>query len=314
MSDIHRIQILLAAADHSSFRKAAEHLGISQPAVTKSIRRLEAELGFSIFDRTNKAVILTPIGRVIVDRCRDVQRQYQEMIREVNLLAGLESGQISLGAGPIPAETFLGPAIGRVLLCHPNLCISVKVDNWYALSDLLLRNEIDLYVADVEELPHADKVHVIELPQESGVWCCSPKHPLLGRREVFLSDLKTYPILGPRLPTRIRAVFRRAGMKENPLALQSPHMSLLLGIVIAGNAITIVPDSFARPWIDRGDIRTFDIVDVALRTNYGIVVRKDRTLPFAVEAIIQELKAVCEERDRSVAQRSSGQRGTVAER
>ena len=99
-----RLRHLLLLVEYAHFGRAAAALNISQPALTKSIQALEAELGVMLLDRKRGAVVLTAFGELVVQRSRALLNAEEDLLREITLLAGLEIGSLRVALGPPRGE------------------------------------------------------------------------------------------------------------------------------------------------------------------------------------------------------------------
>ena len=97
-----------AVARHRSFVNAAEHLHMSQPALTRSIQVLEREFGGRLFDRRPHKVELTGFGSFVLERVRALISSQQQLNRDIDQFKGVECGNLYVGFGPVPAETLAG--------------------------------------------------------------------------------------------------------------------------------------------------------------------------------------------------------------
>src|SRR5512135_1186590 len=117
MIETRHLQHFAAVAEAGSFRKAARKLCLSQPALTKSIQRLEELLGEKLFDR-GRTVEMTPFGQLMQQQSGRVLAGLGDLAREAELFRGLEKGELRVGVGPFMAHSIVGPAVGRLLAKH----------------------------------------------------------------------------------------------------------------------------------------------------------------------------------------------------
>jgi LysR family transcriptional regulator of abg operon len=94
---LSQIRDVVAIAESGSLRAAAQHLGLAQPALTRSIRELEHELGAALFERRARGMVLTAAGDVFLQRARAVQAELQRSRDEIDQLKGLTRGQVVIG-------------------------------------------------------------------------------------------------------------------------------------------------------------------------------------------------------------------------
>jgi DNA-binding transcriptional LysR family regulator len=117
------LRYALVLGERRNFARAAEALGLTQPTLSRSIAALERDLGVRLFERSHKGVTPTVFGRVLLERGAIVLEREAEVRREIQLLAGLEAGSLTVSAGPYFAEGVVATSIARVAVAHPGLRI-----------------------------------------------------------------------------------------------------------------------------------------------------------------------------------------------
>ncbi len=140
-----------ALASHGHFGGAAEALGITQPALTRSIQNLERSLGVRLFDRQRSPVEATPIGSVLLDRGERILTESEELLRQIRLLRGLEVGRLIVSAGLHPAELSAHRSVGQLIRMHPNLRCRVKLCDWRCATADVLGRDADIALAELSE-------------------------------------------------------------------------------------------------------------------------------------------------------------------
>jgi DNA-binding transcriptional LysR family regulator len=202
--ELRQYRHVLALAEHASFRKASEALGISQPALTKSLFQIEREVGQWLFDRHGQTISPTVFGAIVIDTGRKMLDSQESMSRVIGQTASLDAGKLLVGVGPYTADTWMGQVSGRLLQRYPRLHISIHVEPWGSLPELLRRGRVDLFVASIEQLRGRKEFRVVEFPEQRGIWICRAGHPLTGRVSPSRSALCDYVMISPQLTPRIR--------------------------------------------------------------------------------------------------------------
>ena len=149
MHSIRQIEIVKALARRRHFGLAAKDLGVSQPALTRSLKQLEADLGVALFDR--RGVAPTLFGEIVLKHGERAVAGFDELMREVALAKGLEVGELRVAAAPYPADISGQRAIGAVSDRHPNLFIELRVSDWTRVVEDVRQGAVDVGFADVTE-------------------------------------------------------------------------------------------------------------------------------------------------------------------
>lgn len=296
MIDTRQLADLLAVVEHRHFREAARALGVSQPTLTKSIQRLESELGVQLLERKRRGVSPTPIGRRVIDRARQVVAGVELLEKEVGLLSGAEIGTLSIGVGPAMSETFVSEIIGQFAEQYPDLHINVRVDHWIQLSEWLHSGDLDLYVADIAGAGRNARLTVIQMPQERLVWFCRAGHPLAGRRRLRPGEVLKFPLATPKPPPWAQTWFAEAAgtpqdVERRYNTVRCESYSMLKQIVRSSNCVSASLESSIAHEVEAGVLVPLNVKGMNLETSAGIVYRKDRLLPPPAQKFIEMLQA-----------------------
>lgn len=149
--DIKHLTAFISVAREGSLGRAAHALNITQPALSRTIRRLEDQVGAPLFERYTTGMVLTPAGQALLPHAESLQHEAELAIETINELRGLTRGTIRVGAVASVISQLLPMAIGRVLERWPRLQIEMVEGVGDLLSGALLRHEIDLVIST--ELP-----------------------------------------------------------------------------------------------------------------------------------------------------------------
>lgn len=138
------LRYILAIARHGHMTRAAEALGVTQPALSAMLRKLETELGVELFDRGAKGVTPTAAGAVFLDHAEQALRRVDAGVDAVRALAGLEAGSIRVGGGATAVAHLLPPVVRHVRAQHPALRFYVREAGSSAVAQAVLSGELDL--------------------------------------------------------------------------------------------------------------------------------------------------------------------------
>ena len=139
-----RLKVFRTVAEHLSFRRAAEQLFLTQPAVTLQIKALEDDLGVRLFDRTAGRVSLTPRGVVLLRHAQRILQNISEAERELAAGAGQSSGELALGVSTTIAQYLLPQLISAFLAEHPRVQLSLHSGNTEETVELLLQEKASI--------------------------------------------------------------------------------------------------------------------------------------------------------------------------
>jgi DNA-binding transcriptional LysR family regulator len=245
------LNILLAVAQAGSMAKAAEHLAVSQPVVSKAISELEATLGTRLFDRSRHGVQPTAGGRTLLDRGLAVFDELRQGIQEIEALNDPSVGEVRI-AGTEPMVAGLLPVvIDRLCRRYPRL--TVWVTQVYTTPDLydgLRDRTVDFYVGRLLKQATDDDLDGEVLFRDPPLVMAGANSPWAKRRKLELRDLVDEPWILPRPDTTVGRViaetFAAHGLEvpRSTVIANSIHMNNAL--LAMGRFITMSPLSLAK--------------------------------------------------------------------
>jgi len=298
--DLRLVEHAIALAHYRSYARAAKALHVSQPTLSRSIAGLEDSLGVLLFDRGRGGVEPTPFGRLLLERGAVLLADEAAMRREIQQLAGLEAGELVVGAGPFSAEISVGRAMTRLLAKHPQLRARIACFDPEQIFRDVLAGRCDVGVADLGPASRDSQLHHEPLPTHPIRVFARPDHPLARRAGLRLADVLAFALVG----SCVRGAIANRLRMEGPAGRFDPDTgdflpavrvdSLDLARRIAASTDAIlpaVPGLVAKDLCD-GRLVQLDFHEPWMQTSYEVFWRSDRTPSPAVRAFVEELRAV----------------------
>lgn len=184
--------------------RAADLLGLTQPAVSKTIAELEAQVGRPLLERHSRGVELTPAGRVLVEHAGTGLRSIREGLDAAAGQPQAQQVSIALGALPTVSGTFLPSAIDALRRTMPSLYVRIAGGTNAQLMARLRQGELELVLGRLAEPSDMPGLEFEQLFTENLVVVARPGHPLSGKRQVVPAALAAYPFILPPYGTEIR--------------------------------------------------------------------------------------------------------------
>jgi DNA-binding transcriptional LysR family regulator len=298
--DLRQLRYVLALDRHRNFARAADDIGISQPALSRSIQVLEQAVGAKLFDRDRAGLEPTAVGARLIELARPLVTQARVAERELEQLLGLAGGLVRIGAGPYASEISVGKAVGRLAARHPAIRADVQVADWPELYRMVLADELDIAVAEISHATGDERVVVEPLPEHQAYFFCRAGHPLAGRADLTAEDILAYPLAVTLLPRRLlehlgtaagsRLDDPREGTATPHIRVETPYLAR--AIVRESDAIGAALPTQIKHDIALGDVVTLSLRLPWLRTRYGILRLARRTPSPATAAFLQVLREV----------------------
>lgn len=251
MASLKQIRYFLSVADLGGFTPAAAALFVAQPALSRQIALLEAELGFPLFLREARGVRLTPAGALYRDRVLGIEQMLAAAAEEGGQLASGEAGVLRLlHSSSIPAVSLL-PAIQQFLATSPKARIDLdRIASETQISEVAA-GKADLGIVRLPVLRRDPAVRLRELPAER-LWLALPAtHPLAGRASLALAELAGEAFVSAvhrergGLARRVTELCLQRGFVPKMARVISRKTSML-DLVAAGLGLAVVPERMTR--------------------------------------------------------------------
>jgi DNA-binding transcriptional LysR family regulator len=304
--EVRQMRHVIALADHGSFARAATALGLSQPALSRSIQAVEREVGASLFARSASGVEPTDGGRLLIARIRQILELAEDLDRDVASERGLQSGHVHVGAGPYPAQSILADALARFVADYPRVVVRAMMRDWDELLRRLRAREIEIFVAEISTLGTESDLDIEPLDVHAGLILARRGHPLRDRAPTGLAEAFAYPCVSicripPRVLEPIRVAQRRssdatAASRVFP-ALEFNSLDAVRKIVLGSDAVMVAPAGCVEDELENGRLVVLGS-EPHLATRYGIVKLKSQPLSAASarfrEYVIEAERALTE--------------------
>ncbi len=284
--DFAQIRAVVEVARLQSFSRAAEALGLTQPAISAQVRAVEDECGFRLFDRLGRNVYLTQPGAVLADYGRRLIQYRREAVRALTDLHSAPSGRILLGATEAICTYVLPAIVKEFQRQHPNVAVSIFRHNTNRVIRKLTDGVLD---AGFISLPiGADDVQVTPIFRDRWMAAVAPSHPLANAAKLRMEDLLPYPFILPEsghtreVMDHLLAPHRR----QAKIAFEVSGIEVIKRFTAEGMGVTLLSEIFAADDVAAGRLKLIPLSGQKLSREIGLAVRKNDYQSQAVKALI----------------------------
>lgn len=290
--NFHQLEVFHAVATAGSFSRAAERLGISQPAVSIQVRELENRVGASLFHRMRKGLERTDTGHTVFAYTQRLFALVDEMNAAVGDIGELRAGRLSIGASTTPGEYILPWVIGRFQRLHPAIEVSLSISNTQETIKRIADRELDLGMVGADiSMPGLAS---FEYVTDRVVIIAHPGHPLVGvggKVPLKTLDGERFILREPGSATRRAA---EDCLAKNEVSVV-PVMELgsneaVKRAVAAGLGLGLVSIFGAEPDVTAGTITVLDVDGWECKRPLVVFHREDSHLPPAQKAFLEFLR------------------------
>ncbi|RDV04626.1 LysR family transcriptional regulator [Undibacter mobilis] len=288
MNTLRQFQIVAAAAEAATFSAAAAKLGITQPALSEAIRRLERELGVTLFERTTRSLRITDEGRRIAGIARDVMQDVERAMQRIaeNAL----KGRVAIAALPSIACSALPAALAEFSRTYPDVVVSLHDVQHERAMTMLQDGEVDIAVT-LKPAPSSD-LSFEGVTFDTAHLVCRRDHPLARRRKVGWRDLAGHAFIGLTRISSVRRLTDAAFMHDDIVLTPRYDVEQVpsaVALVEAGLGVTALP-SLTFAMFKGRSLVVRPLGDPVMRRHVGFVTRTSRTLPPFASALKQTIQ------------------------
>ena len=255
------LNYFLVVARTGNLGLAAKELGLTQPALTKAVQRLESDLGLRLFERTRRGMLLTGVGDAFFRSTARVGVAFNEAVQEARDLHFGEVGVVRVGVVPPFAEMLFSPACSELVMHRPAATVRVMINLNHELLSALSLGELDVVLSPLPE-KRSPELAYETLFEDEWVIAGRDRHPLLGRRNLRFEDIAKASWVLPAAKVQGREWLERCLQDRNlpppriavennssvayvvPVVRNSNFLTVIAGVVLrspAGQGLTAIP-------------------------------------------------------------------------
>ncbi|MDQ7957125.1 MAG: LysR family transcriptional regulator [Rhodocyclaceae bacterium] len=247
---IHDIEYFLAVAQAGRLSGAAEALGVTQPALSKAVKRVEGEFGLQLFERRARGVVLTAAGIRVAQQMRRLQADYADVVLLANEMRAQRSGLLRVGVTDTSSRNRMIAVLARLLKQRPGLRVRIGVDRSEALAEQVREGTLDLALVPAYEGRPLDAER-IKIDNDPLLPLARAGHPLATRSRLAMKDLAPYGwMIGPEHSGAygaLAAVFAKHQLAAPTIVVEVPYSSEMnLSLLAATDLLTLAPRSLVR--------------------------------------------------------------------
>lgn len=284
----HQIQYFQVVAKTEHFTRAAEILSVSQPALSRSISKLEEELGVALFDRKGRNIILNKYGRMFLHRVERSIKEIENGIEEIQQALHPENGTVSLAFLHSLGISFVPEIVSSFQSLYPNVKFQLNQASSLSVLEQLEAGEIDVAFVSLHQ-EHKDIVRLPLIIEELFI-IVSVHHPLAKQDSVDLQDIKDEPFIAFKDGYGLRTITDRLCVQSNftpKVVFEGEEIGTVAGLVGAKLGVSLVPNLSI---LDKNKVKLLRVAKPLCTRTIGIAWKEGRYLSPVTKRFIQYVK------------------------
>lgn len=281
--DSRQLRAFLAIVRSGSLGLAAQSLHITQPALSRIVRRLEDQLGVQLFERRTTGMELTAFGQALLPHATVLSEEAAVALEQINSLRGLGHGTLRVGAIGSVAVTVLPAVLERMLAQWPKLNVQITEAVEDVLEVALTHNTIDVAIAGA--IPESEQImQVAQAPfTDRHAVICAAHHPLLKRKGLAVRDVLNVPWVmppGDAEPRRqFNALMASLGVAPPRVVVETRSPGVIKAMVAQTNYLGWLPEPLFTTERQAGLIRSLPLKEMASQRRFFVYRRRRSVMP-----------------------------------
>lgn len=290
--DLAQLEIFLCIAEEKSFSRAAEKMLRTQPAISIAIKRLEEELGESLFDRSSKSGTLTEAGRILLSYAQRMINLRDEATEAVGELRGMFRGRLTIGANESTSLYLLPPLLMEYRRDHPKIKIEVYRNVSEKIPLEVLERNLDFGFLSYDPMHPA--LQSIEFHKDELVLVVPPKHHLAKQKQVTVKDLgeEQFVAHNVKTPSRTR-IFELFAQHRTPLniCIELATLETIKEFVMLNAGLAILPRLAVQEELKTGRLVEVPVKGLKIEKPLRLVFRREASLSHAAKSFLDLVRA-----------------------
>ena len=291
--DFELYRIFYVVANHCNITKASEELSISQPAISKSIKNLEEQLGGQLFVRTKRGVVLTEEGKEFYNYIKQAIEYINNAENKFTDLINLETGCIKIGISTTLTKEFLLPYLEEFHSLYPKIDIQIITNLTSDLMPKLRNGLIDIVILNLNDKNYGNDIDIIKCRKINDCFVVNNKYKDLTLKEVSIKDLNNYPLIlqakGSNTREFLDNIARENGVVLKP-NIELASYSLVVEFSKIGLGIGYATKEYIKEEIKNKELYELKIKEKIPSRYIGIALSKNHVPNFSTKKLIEIIK------------------------
>ncbi len=291
--DFELYRIFYVVANHCNITKASEELSISQPAISKSIKNLEEQLGGQLFVRTKRGVVLTEEGKEFYNYIKQAIEYINNAENKFTDLINLETGCIKIGISTTLTKEFLLPYLEEFHSLYPKIDIQIITNLTSDLMPKLKNGLIDIVILNLNDKNYDNDIDIIKCRKINDCFVVNDEYKDLTLKEVSIKDLNNYPLIlqakGSNTREFLDNIARENGVVLKP-NIELASYSLVVEFSKIGLGIGYVTKEYIKEEIKNKELYELKLKEKIPSRYIGIALSKNHVPNFSTKRLIEIIK------------------------
>jgi len=289
--DLSQLEIFTRIAEEKSFSRAAEKMLRTQPAISIALKRLEEELGETLFDRSNRSGTLTEAGVILLSYAQRMLNMREEALRAIGELRAMHRGRLTIGANESTSLYLLPRLLLDYRKQHPQIKIEVYRNISERIPSEVLERNLDFGFLSFDPMHPA--LESLPVYRDELVFVTSPRHRLAGRKKVSVADLGEEQFIAHNVKTPSRnRIFELFAEHQTPLniSIELATLETIKDFVRRDAGVAILPRLSVTEDLGAGSLKEVAIEGMRIEKILRVVFRREQTLSHAARAFLELVK------------------------
>ena len=288
--DFELYRIFYVVANNSNITKASKELNISQPAISKSIKNLEEQLGGQLFIRTKRGVFLTDEGEEFYRYIKHAIEYINNAENKFTELINLETGCIKIGISTTLTKEFLLPYLKKFHELYPKIDIRIITNITAELIPKLRNGLLDIVILHLADRNYGDDIEITKCKKITDCFAVNKKYKDLIDKELSIKDLNNYPLILQPKGANTRAFLdnfaREYGVTLKP-SMELAGYTLVVEFTKIGLGIGYVNEDYSKDLFSNKELYKLNIKEKIPSRYIGIALSKNHIPNFSTKKLIE---------------------------
>lgn len=293
--DFELYRIFYTVANHKNITKAAEELNISQPAISKSIKNLEEQLGGQLFVRTKRGVMLTEEGKEFYNYIKQAIEYISNAENKFTELINLEAGCIKIGISSTLTKEFLLPYLEEFHRLYPKIDIQIMTNVSSELFPMLRNGLIDIIILNLNDKNYGQDINIIKCRKITDCFVANKTYNDLINNEISIKELNKYPLILQLKGSNTREFLDNFAKENNTILkpnIELASYSLVVEFSKIGLGIGYVTKDYVKNELENHELYEIKLKEKIPSRYIGIATSNHHLPNFSTKKLIEIISKI----------------------